>query len=115
MVAVNQSPEIQLMMESMADDQVLAKSSAYSSKQQRVRQLTPPTIKNKTTSTFDYDYSQKIDNGLNASFSINTACAISPWAEERHIMRIGLKGFIPDLNNITGRCVQGLKGNITVS
>jgi Ca-activated chloride channel family protein len=155
MVAVNQSPEIQLMMESMADAQVLAKSSAYSSKQQRVRQFTPPTIKNKNyqhysengiksvlhqpVSTFsidvdtgsytnirrminqgimppadairieefinyfDYDYSQKIDKTLEAPFSIDTAIATSPWAEERHIMRIGLKGFSPDLNNITGR------------
>ena len=155
MVAVNQSPEIQLMMESMADAQVLAKSSAYSSKQQRVRQFTPPTIKNKNyqhysengiksvlhqpVSTFsidvdtgsytnirrminqgimppadairieefinyfDYDYSKKIDKTLDAPFSIDTAIATSPWAEERHIMRIGLKGFSPDLNNITGR------------
>lgn len=69
----------------------------------------------KRPNNFDYDYSQKIDKGLDAPFSTNTAIAISPWAEERHIMRIGLKGFILDLNNITSRCAQGLKGNITVS
>lgn len=52
---------------------------------------------------FDYGYSQQNKNGFDAPFSIDTAIAISPWAEQRHIMRIGLKGFSPDVNQITGR------------
>jgi len=54
---------------------------------------------------FDYDYPQKSKNGSgnDAPFSIDTAIATSPWAEQRHIMRIGLKGFSPDVNQIAGR------------
>jgi Ca-activated chloride channel family protein len=54
---------------------------------------------------FDYDYSQQSENGsgTDAPFSINTAIATSPWAEQRHIMRIALKGFTPDVSQITGR------------
>jgi Ca-activated chloride channel family protein len=52
---------------------------------------------------FDYGYSQQNKNGSDAPFSIDTAIAITPWAEHRHIMRIGLKGFSPDVNQITGR------------
>lgn len=52
---------------------------------------------------FDYGYSQQNKNGSDAPFSIDNAIAISPWAEQRHIMRIGLKGFSPDVNQITGR------------
>jgi len=54
---------------------------------------------------FDYDYPQQSENGsgTDAPFSINTAIATSPWAEQRHIMRIALKGFTPDVSQITGR------------
>jgi Ca-activated chloride channel family protein len=52
---------------------------------------------------FDYDYPQQSKNGSDAPFSIDTAIATSPWAQQRHIMRIGLKGFSPDVKEITGR------------
>ncbi len=52
---------------------------------------------------FDYDYPQKNESGSDAPFSIDTAIATSPWAEQRHIMRIGLKGFSPDIKQIAGR------------
>ena len=54
---------------------------------------------------FDYDYPQQSENGSGtyAPFSINAAIATSPWAEQRHIMRIALKGFTPDVSQITGR------------
>ena len=54
---------------------------------------------------FDYDYPQQSVNGsgTDAPFSINTAIATSPWAEQRHIMRIALKGFTPNVSQITGR------------
>ena len=54
---------------------------------------------------FDYDYPQQSENGsgTDAPFSINAAIATSPWAEQRHIMRIALKGFTPDVSQITGR------------
>jgi Ca-activated chloride channel family protein len=52
---------------------------------------------------FDYDYPQKNENGSDVPFSIDTAIATSPWAEQRHIMRIGLKGFSPDIQQIAGR------------
>lgn len=54
---------------------------------------------------FDYDYPQQSENGsgTDAPFSINAAIATSPWAEQRHIMSIALKGFTPDVSQITGR------------
>jgi Ca-activated chloride channel family protein len=52
---------------------------------------------------FDYDYGNKSNAGPGTPFSIDTAIATSPWAQGRHIMRIGLKGFSPDVRQITGR------------
>jgi Ca-activated chloride channel family protein len=54
---------------------------------------------------FNYDYAQQIESKSRSTdpFSVDTAIATSPWAEQRHIMRIGLKGFTPDVNQITGR------------
>jgi len=52
---------------------------------------------------FNYDYAQQSDSGSAVPFSIDTAIATSPWAEQRHIMRIGLKGFSPDTAQIKGR------------
>ena len=52
---------------------------------------------------YDYDYSQQSESAVDAPFSIDTAIATSPWAKQRHIMRIGLKGFSPDVKLITGR------------
>ena len=66
---------------------------------------------------FNYDYAQQSESKSNIKsetetetesratdpFSVDTAIATSPWAEQRHIMRIGLKGFTPDVNQITGR------------
>lgn len=52
---------------------------------------------------FDYDYATQNNAGTDIAFSIDTAVATSPWAEGRHIMRIGLKGFSPDASQITGR------------
>ena len=62
---------------------------------------------------FNYDYAQQSESKSETEtetesratdpFSVDTAIATSPWAEQRHIMRIGLKGFTPDVNQITGR------------
>jgi Ca-activated chloride channel family protein len=52
---------------------------------------------------FDYDYSQHHANNSGTPFSINTSIAASPWAEQRHIMAIDLKGFGPDVSQIAGR------------
>jgi Ca-activated chloride channel family protein len=54
---------------------------------------------------FNYDYAQQIESKSRSTdpFSVDTAIATSPWAEQRHIMRIDLKGFTPDVNQITGR------------
>jgi Ca-activated chloride channel family protein len=52
---------------------------------------------------FDYDYASQNESGSDTPFSIDTAIATSPWAEQRHIMRIGLKGFSPDTHDISGR------------
>jgi Ca-activated chloride channel family protein len=52
---------------------------------------------------FDYDYPQQNTSGSAAPFSIDTAIATSPWAQQRHVMRIGLKGFSPDEAQIVGR------------
>jgi Ca-activated chloride channel family protein len=52
---------------------------------------------------FDYNYPQKSTMGTDTPFSIDTAISTSPWAEQRHIMRIGLKGFSPDAEQLKGR------------
>jgi Ca-activated chloride channel family protein len=52
---------------------------------------------------FNYDYPYENENRSVTPFNINTTIANSPWAEQRHIMRIGLKGFSPDVNLIVGR------------
>ncbi|WP_339719899.1 VWA domain-containing protein [uncultured Paraglaciecola sp.] len=52
---------------------------------------------------FDYDYPKPNSANPDLPFSINTAITTSPWAQDRHIMRIGLKGFSPDIKKITGR------------
>jgi Ca-activated chloride channel family protein len=52
---------------------------------------------------FDYAYPQQTESESLAPFSIDTAIATSPWAQQRHIMRIGLRGFSPDVDLIAGR------------
>ena len=147
--------EVELMQESMADAQRLAKSSAYHSPTHALRLITSPIVNTENyqhysengiklvlqdpvstfsidvdtgsytnirrminqgilppadairteefVNYFDYDYAKKNESGSDAPFSIDTAIATSPWAEQRHIMRIGLRGFSPDVNQITGR------------
>lgn len=50
---------------------------------------------------FDYDY--PLQSHSDTPFKIDTAIATSPWDEQRHIMRIGLKGYSPDVKHIVGR------------
>jgi Ca-activated chloride channel family protein len=154
-VADTQPQKAELMLESKADDQSLAMSSAYHSSQQRFRAVKPFTLNTENyqhysengiksvlrdpvstfsidvdtgsytnirrmlnqgiqpppgairveefVNYFDYDYPQKKGQDSNAPFSIDTAIATSPWAQQRHIMRIGLKGFSPDVEQISGR------------
>ena len=52
---------------------------------------------------FDYGYDAQSTLKLDTPFSINTAIATSPWAQQRHIMRIGLKGYTADVEQISGR------------
>jgi Ca-activated chloride channel family protein len=52
---------------------------------------------------YDYPYENENENRSVTPFNINTTIANSPWASQRHIMRIGLKGFSPDVNLIVGR------------
>lgn len=40
---------------------------------------------------FDYQYA--VPDTAERPFSIDTAIAVSPWNKQRHLMRIGLKGF----------------------
>jgi Ca-activated chloride channel family protein len=52
---------------------------------------------------FDYDYSPDKPESTNTPFSIDTAIATSPWSEQRHILRVALKGYTPDKQAIAGR------------
>tara|TARA_R110002153_G_scaffold6556_7_gene29962 strand:- start:7818 stop:9659 length:1842 start_codon:yes stop_codon:yes gene_type:complete len=52
---------------------------------------------------FDYNYPQQSTTGSDTPFSIDTAISTSPWAEQRHIMRIALKGFSPEADQLKGR------------
>jgi Ca-activated chloride channel family protein len=52
---------------------------------------------------YDYPYENENENRSVTPFNINTTIANSPWASQRHIMRIGLKGFSQDVNLIVGR------------
>jgi len=152
---VSQAIDIDLVRESMADQQFLTKSSMSYKPQQRFRVAKPPvqntenhqhynengikSVVQNPVSTFsidvdtgsytnirrmitqgivppadairveefinyfDYEYAKQGNVEFDAPFSIDTAIATSPWAQERHIMRIGLKGFSPDVTQITGR------------
>lgn len=154
-LVASQPIEIELVRESMADHQILAKSSKSYMPQQRFRKVRPPventenyqhynengikSVLQNPVSTFsidvdtgsytnirrmitqgilppadairveefinyfDYDYAKQSNSESDAPFSIDTAVATSPWAEQRHIMRIGLKGFSPDVAQISGR------------
>ena len=42
---------------------------------------------------FDYDYASPTN--LEQPFSVNTALSVAPWNENRHLLRIGLKGYEP--------------------
>ncbi|MGQ8366938.1 vWA domain-containing protein [Glaciecola sp. 1036] len=50
---------------------------------------------------FDYQYPQPTD--IDQPFSVNTAVSVSPWNDQRHLMRIGLKGFTPEIADDVGR------------
>lgn len=50
---------------------------------------------------FDYAYPSPAD--IKTPFSVNTAIAVAPWNKERHILRIGLKGYEPELDSDNGR------------
>ncbi|MFT4747597.1 MAG: Ca-activated chloride channel family protein [Congregibacter sp.] len=47
---------------------------------------------------FDYNYALDHESVSEDPFNIETAIAPSPWSEQRHIMRIGLKGFSIDVS-----------------
>ena len=42
---------------------------------------------------FDYDY--VAPSTIEQAFSVNTALSVAPWNENRHLLRIGLKGYEP--------------------
>ena len=49
---------------------------------------------------FDYNYPQP--NNDAQPFSINTDIAVSPWDKDKHLLRIALKGYTPDVNQGVG-------------
>lgn len=49
---------------------------------------------------FDFNYSLPDVNSH--PFKINTALTTSPWNSEKHLLRIGLKGFEPDPSEVKG-------------
>jgi Ca-activated chloride channel family protein len=52
---------------------------------------------------FDYNDALDYESVSEVPFNIETAIAPSPWSEQRHIMRIGLKGSSLDVSQIVGR------------
>jgi Ca-activated chloride channel family protein len=50
---------------------------------------------------FDYDYPQPTDT--DTPFSVNTALSIAPWDSNRHLLRIGLKGYEAEHGSNTAR------------
>ncbi|WP_371192726.1 von Willebrand factor type A domain-containing protein [Glaciecola sp. SC05] len=49
---------------------------------------------------FDYGYSAPKE--LHQPFSVNTAVSTAPWDAQKHIVRIGLKGYQPDSSKSAG-------------
>jgi Ca-activated chloride channel family protein len=52
---------------------------------------------------FDYDYPQQNINKYNDPFRIDTAIALSMWAQQRHKMRMGQKVLSPGVEQISGQ------------
>lgn len=50
---------------------------------------------------FDYQYPQPTNH--DHPFSVNVEVSDLPWAQDRHIMRVALKGAAPDIQGISGR------------
>lgn len=50
---------------------------------------------------FDYQYSGP--DMTTAPFSVSTAMAVSPWDSEKHLVRIALKGYEPEVDTALGR------------
>ncbi|MBF7073340.1 VWA domain-containing protein [Glaciecola sp. MH2013] len=49
---------------------------------------------------FDYDYGVPPD--MNQPFSVNTDVSSAPWNEQRHLLRVALKGYLPDIADSKG-------------
>ncbi len=49
---------------------------------------------------FDYNYPQP--KSIEQPFSVNTALSTAPWNEQRHLLRIALKGYQPDMSDSKG-------------
>lgn len=52
-----------------------------------------------------FNYQYPLPNDQSVPFTVNTDVAESPWNKERHIMRIGLKGFVPPHNDLGSNLV----------
>ncbi|MDT0594992.1 vWA domain-containing protein [Glaciecola petra] len=50
-----------------------------------------------------FDYAYPSPTVTETPFSVNTAISVAPWNKERHILRIGLKGYEPELKANIGR------------
>jgi len=50
---------------------------------------------------FDYHYASPEANS--GSFSVQTDIAVSPWDREKHLIRIALQGYVPDIDPELGR------------
>jgi Ca-activated chloride channel family protein len=49
-----------------------------------------------------FDYQYPVPNSDEQPFSVNSALSVSPWNSERHLLRIGLKGYQPNELNSKG-------------
>lgn len=50
-----------------------------------------------------FDYAYPSPTNIDTPFSVNTAISVAPWNKERHILRIGLQGYEPDIQTSVGR------------
>ncbi len=72
-------------------------TGSYSNSRRLLNQgALPPTDAVRVEEFINYfDYQYDAPQNVEQPFSVNTALATAPWNQERHLLRIGLKGFEP--------------------
>lgn len=79
-------------------------TGSYSNARRMLNQgILPPADAIRVEEFLNYfDYQYDVPSSIEQPFGVNTAITPAPWNQERHILRIGLKGYEPDASEAPG-------------